>query len=127
MNEDMGTEQFESNRQWSGRRETLYDPAPSWQRRLSGFLITVAVAFGAGVALEDQMTDSQKARERAEFAARVRACGAHVPVAQEDGRIECRALMPRVEYLDRALTPTPGELRKILMKSYKGELRDRSD
>jgi hypothetical protein len=129
--EHMGTEQNEADRQWNGRRETLYDHPPEWNAKLAGILLACILSFAAGVALEDQMTQSQKITEKADeavrFAAKVRACEsdpkAGTAVARQNGTIECHSLMPRfaMPLEGQRYNPTRRELRRILRTAMKGE------
>jgi hypothetical protein len=116
--EHMGTEQFET--EWNGRRETLYDRAPSWNLKLAGYCMVAVVSFAAGVALEDQMVEGQKRDEALAFAFKVRACetdpNAGTAVARRNGKIECHALMPRfmTPLESKPRYPSRRELRRIL-------------
>lgn len=128
MREGMSTEEQEADRLWSAMPAHLR-PTLGWEAKLAGTMVGLAVAFAGGIAFEDQAWQAQHDKERAEYRAAVRACNHDLTtgyaVAKEDGWIECRALIPRLQNMDRALEPSPKELKRFLLQQMKGEQHER--
>lgn len=120
------TEEMEADREWQ-RGPAHLRTSVRWEGKMAFCAILAAVSFGAGVALEDQGHDTIRSQEREAFARAVRACRGDqttgTPVAREDGWVECHALAPRLQNMDRALTPSAAELKTYLLRAMKGDMR----